>query len=189
MFKKGVKLLILHPKKKTMNLYPYLPDFEKAAYQLDPAILAGKNLRVEVGVWMDSAVLRLCKNTWANKPHEKPQTDAAIFFSIWANEQTVKQGRLYYNIHALKLRLLKGYKLTSKPFAAAFRAEFKRFEHDWPNVSVDFGPLTLMEGWVTFNEATLQEDICRLTVKFCEIDSLIDGLLAEFKKEPSAPRT
>lgn len=166
-----------------MEPYSYLPAFEKAAYSLDSDLLSQKKLIVEVGIWLDSVVLRLQKNKWANNPYLKPQSDAAIFFSIWANYETAEQGRIYYNIHALKLRLLKGYKIASREFAAAFREGFKRFENDWPNVSVDFGPLTLMEGWDTFNEATLTEDICRLAAKFFELDSLIDDLLAGYKKE------
>jgi hypothetical protein len=135
----------------------YLSEFEKAASGLDAGLLAQKGLDVEVGIWLRSVVLRMHKKTWANKPFERPQSDAAIFFSIWLNlnDKGVKAGRLFYNIHALKLRQLRGYRITSREFAADFRARFQPFARHWPNVSVDFGPLTLMEGWLALDAATL----------------------------------
>jgi hypothetical protein len=44
----------------------------------------------------------------------------------------------------------------------------------------DFGPLTLMEGWVDLNEY-LQEDIIELVQKFLKV-SFIDKVLAQYKK-------
>jgi hypothetical protein len=63
----------------------YLSEFEKAARELDGGLLSQKGLDVEVGVWLGSVVLRMHKKTWANKPFERPQSDTAIFFSIWLN--------------------------------------------------------------------------------------------------------
>ena len=54
----------------------YLSEFENAAGGLDAALLAQKGLDVEVGVWLNSVVLRMHKKTWANKPFERPQSDA-----------------------------------------------------------------------------------------------------------------
>jgi len=160
----------------------YLTDFKKAANHLDKNLTATKKLEIEVVVWLESVVLRLQKKGWANTPYEKPQSNASIFFSIWLNNKGVKENKIYYNIHALKLRQLQGYKITSREFAAAFRAKFQRFEQHWPNVSVDFGPLTLMEGWVRLDTATLAEDVFTLASKFLTIDSLIDELLDDYKQ-------
>ncbi len=183
-----------------MEIAPYLSEFEKAAEKvgLDATLLAQKGLDVEVGLWLNSVVLRMHKKTWANKPFERPQSDTAIFFSIWVNVKDVKADRLFYNIHALKLRQLHGYRITSRDFAADFRAGFKPFARHWPNVSVDFGPLNLMEGWVALDAAAVADPVASalapaiaadviaaddaLATGFLEIAPLIDALLERRKK-------
>jgi len=49
-------------------------------------------------------------------------------------------------------------------------------------VSTEFGPLTLMEGWVKFNETAAQDDIMRLVKKFLKIAYLIDELLEKNRR-------
>lgn len=93
-----------------------------------------------------------------------------------------KTGVLNYNIHALKLRQLTGYSIKSRDFAEAFRSRFKPFENKWPNVSVDFGPLTLMQGWVSIDIENPENEIAGLAHQFLEIQFIIDELLKERKK-------
>jgi hypothetical protein len=159
----------------------YLDQFSKAASRLDKKILQKKQIEVETGTWLQSVVVKFHKKHWANKPYEKPQTGAAIFFSAWISGKAEKENKIYYNIHALRLRQLKGYKIESRKFAAAFRKKFKSFESNWDNVSVDFGPLTLMEGWKNFNAEDLQNNITELARQFLEIDYIIDELLDDCK--------
>jgi hypothetical protein len=186
-----------------MDPSPYLPEFQKAASGLDASLLAQKGLQVEVGIWLESVVLRMHKRSWANKPLERPQTEAAIFFSIWVSDKSAKTSPLFYNIHALKLRQLRGYKITSREFAADFRARFQPFARHWPNVSVDFGPLTLMEGWTALHDAAAGEtvtgatadqaaaaiaaQVIALATGFLALAPLIDELL-EQKKAPAQKR-
>jgi hypothetical protein len=136
---------------------------------------------VQTGTWLESVVLKLHKKHWANMPFETPQSGSAIFFSIWMNDKTLKEDKLFYNIHALRLRQLKGYSITSREFAENFRKKFKQYENRWPNVSVDYGPLTLMEGWIKPDPTHLQKNILELANKFLEIDFLIDDLLMKYK--------
>jgi hypothetical protein len=159
----------------------YLDQFSKAASRLDKKILQKKQIEVETGTWLQSVVVKFHKKHWANKPYEKPQTGAAIFFSAWISGKAEKENKIYYNIHALRLRQLKGYNIESRKFAAAFRKKFKSFESNWDNVSVDFGPLTLMEGWKNFNAEDLQNNITELARQFLEIDYIIDELLDDCK--------
>jgi hypothetical protein len=173
-----------------METADFLSEFENAAGGLDATLLAQKGLDVEVGVWLNSVVLRMHKKAWANKPFERPQSDAAIFFSIWLNVGGVKTGRLFYNIHALKLRQLRRYKITARDFAADFRAGFKPFTRLWPNVSVDFGPLNLMEGWVALDASAVTATatsaiagtVAKLAREFMNLEPLIDALLERRKK-------
>ena len=96
-----------------MDIASYLSLFQQAADKLDKRLLDQKQLHVETGVWLDSIVLRLYKQHWVNTPGAKPQTGPAIFFSIWIGIAGIQEHKLFYNIHALKLRKLNGYAITS----------------------------------------------------------------------------
>ena len=160
-----------------MDTNVYLPLFQQAVDQLDRTQLNQKQLQAETGIWLDTVILRIQKQHWANNPDEKPQTGSAIFFSIWINDDDTREPKLFYNIHALKLRKLNGYVLTSRKFADDFREQFNDLKHDWPNVSMNFGPQTLMQGWQPVNLEYLVNDILKIANKFTEIDFIIDTLL------------
>ena len=72
--------------------------------------------------------------------------------------------------------------IESRKFADTFRKSFKRFEHKWENVSVKFGPLTLMEGWLEIDLEDFQDIILGLANNFLEIEQLVDETLVEFKQ-------
>jgi hypothetical protein len=77
---------------------------------------------------------------------DRVENKTGIFFSIWADAKSASQKRAHYNNHALKLRQLAAYSITSRDFAHEFRSSFARMRGGWPNVRVDYGPLTLMQG-------------------------------------------
>ena len=147
--------------------------FQQAADRLSPGAL-----EVWVGAFNDCTVLKLYKNTWAN-PGENPLTAVSrIFFSVWIAPK--REGLLFYNIHALKLRHLKGYKIESRRFAETFRKAFSKHARSWKNVSTDFGPLTLMQGHVEIEPERLEDQIVALSNNFLQIGHLIDETLALF---------
>ncbi len=170
-----------------METSVYLTEFQKAANSLDKKLLATKKLETETGFWLESVVLRLQKKAWVNDLYKKPQSGAGIFFSVWVGDKTIKENKVLYNIHALKLRELQGYRIAGREFADAFRQRFKPVEHSWPNVSVNFGPLTLMEGWVALDAAPINETVYNLALQFLEIDAIIDELL-QSRKLPGTDR-
>jgi hypothetical protein len=47
----------------------------------------------------------------------------------------------------------------------------------WPNVSVNYGPLTLMQGWIEIVPKAFEEDILVLLERFKHVSRLIDRLL------------
>lgn len=155
----------------------YLEQFQRAVDTLDLKAFVDQQLELKVAVWFDSVVLKLQKPSWRNIGAE-PFKDG-VFFSVWISDGTLAENRLHYNIHALKLRELEGYRIKSRDFADGFRAQFKVFEGQWPNVSTAFGPLTLMEGWVEFDVDHLSMDLKRLADKFLDIAFIIAGLLVE----------
>jgi hypothetical protein len=166
-----------------MDTAYYLDTFKKSAGQLDKQRLHQTGVECKVGVWLQSVALKMQKQSWLNKAATAKPFGESIFFSIWLNDELIGKNRLNYNIHALQLRQLTGYTIKSRDFAAAFRSRFKPFEKKWPNASVDFGPLTLMEGWITLNAGNIEKEIVTLAHQFLEIQFIIDDLLAERKKE------
>lgn len=164
-----------------MDIENYLDKFQKAANRLNQNQLHQKQVEVAVGVVLNSVFLKLYKKSWANASQDPLTTPSRIFFSIWINDSTIKEQKIYYNIHAFKLRQLKGYTIQSRKFSETFRQSFKDFEQKWPNVRVDFGPLTLMEGWIKIDSESFQDDILKLANSFLEIDHLIDHTLVKFE--------
>lgn len=94
----------------------------------------------------------------------------------------MQEEKLYYNIHALKLREFKNYKIASRDFAQDFRNEFSKYQKGWPNISLKYGPLTLMQGWVSFKPDNMQENIHELVQHFLNISFIIDEVLDRYKK-------
>ena len=164
-----------------MNYEYYLKKFKKSADRIDKKMLNEKHLKINVGVTLNSIVLKLYKTEWANDKTDPINAKTRIFFAIWVNDETIKRHKVFYNIHALKLRELKGYSITSRAFANSFREDFMKFERNWKNVSVEFGPLTLMEGWEHFKNESLENIIVKLANNFSSIEYLIDNTLMKFK--------
>ncbi|MBI1226891.1 MAG: hypothetical protein GC192_16790 [Bacteroidetes bacterium] len=160
----------------------YLEEFQKINEQLNPDILAEKQLEVAVGTYLDAVFLKLYKKAWSNPLEDALTAETRIFFAIWIDNSNLKAQRIAYNIHALKLRKLKGYSIESRKFAASFRDKFKHFENDWPHVNLKLGPLTLLEGWINFDEGSYKTEMLKLAQNFYTIAHLVDNTLNEFKK-------
>jgi len=134
------------------------------------------------GFYTGCSVLKLQKASWTNDPMDRVQNTSGIFLSIWMSEESMRKNRANYNIHALKLRQLAGYSITSRNFANDFRKTFAPLRDAWPNVSVDYGPLTLMQGWIEIDSNGLEKDIVVLMERFEDLSPLIDRLLESRRK-------
>jgi hypothetical protein len=129
------------------------------------------------GFYEACSVLKLQKASWTNDPMDRVQNKSGIFFSIWMNEVSMRKNRANYNIHALKLRQLEGYSITSRDFANDFRNGLASMRNTWPNVSMDYGPLTLMQGWIEIDSNSFEKDLLVLLERFTLVSRLIDRLL------------
>jgi len=147
----------------------------KTAYDARPR--HDRELVCKSGFYSGCPVLKLQKAGWTNDDMRFVPNLTGVFFSIWVDDEAVKQNRIKYNIHALKLRQLAGYQLTSRAFANEFRDRFKPQQESWPNVSVDYGPQTLMQGWIERSERTINRDLLNLMDRFGEVSPIIDELL------------
>ena len=160
----------------------YLDKFQKTASLLDKKLL--KQMRIEVAVVeiLECVVIKLYKRSWANPNTDPLNATSRIFFSIWADATSIAKQKIIYTIHAFKLRQLIGYTIESRKFADSFRASFKQFGGQWPNVSVQYGPLTLMQGWLKIQPDNFLDEVLRLCNQFIEIAALVDNTLLKFKR-------
>jgi hypothetical protein len=148
----------------------------KASFEL---LRVGDGLICKQGAYERCLVLKLQKAAWTNDSMEQLENESGVFFSIWIDEEAAGQGRALYNIHALKMRHLKGYTIQSRAFAAAFRRKFASIVSYWPNVRTDYGPLTLMQGWIATSPESFETDALLLMRRLGDVYPLIDGLLDE----------
>ncbi|MFZ4927526.1 hypothetical protein [Chryseobacterium sp. Mn2064] len=165
-----------------MDFTFYLNEFRVAASKVSGEELEKNNLKISVDIVLESVALKIHKPHWYGDSKTTKEENGRIFFSIWLNDKTIEEGKLYYNIHALKLRELKQYTIASRGFADNFRILFSKNQKDWPNVSINYGPLTLMQGWIELENESLQKDIDTLIQKFVNISSTIDQVLEKYKK-------
>ena len=135
------------------------------------------------GHYLDSEVLKLQKASWTNDRMDRTENTSGVFFSVWVEE--ARADRLNYNIHAFKLRHLKGYTITSRDFADTFRAAFKPQQDTWPKVRTDYGPLTLMQGWIAIDPRTVEQDVRALLNRFARnVGPIVDRLLDQRRRRP-----
>jgi len=160
----------------------YLSKFHQAASGIPEEILLNNGLKWSVDIVLESVALKVYKPEWSGDPQSPLDAEGRIFFSVWVNDETIRENKIYYNIHALKLRILKDYKIPARDFAQNFRKEFAIHQKEWPNVSIDYGPLTLMEGWIELNTDHIEKDIHKLVQKFLKISPIIDNLLDQYSK-------
>jgi hypothetical protein len=135
------------------------------------------------GIYKNCCVLKLQKSSWTNDSMKEIQNQSGIFFSVWSNEESLRRKRVMYNIHALKLRQLKDYTITSRDFAGEFRKNFISERGDWPNVRTDYGPATLMQGWIESTPTVLSERVYALMKSFVRLSSFIDRLLDSRRRQ------
>lgn len=131
------------------------------------------------GLYKDCCVLKLQKACWTNDSMKNIANQSGIFFSVWSTKESLQENRVMYNIHALKLRQLKNYTIASRDFADNFRKHFAAGRSNWPNVCTDYGPATLMQGWIESAALTLCQNILALMNNFVLLSPLIDRLLDE----------
>ena len=148
----------------------YLAVLEDIRAKQGASLEKKHQLCCQAGELLDCAVLKLQKENWTDGGSVQ-----GIFFSVWVGEKELKKRRFNYNIHALKHRLRAGYTIKPGEFAAAFRARLD--PTPWPNLSLDYGPQTLMQGWLPTDLKTFRPDVVGLMKSFVSMHTVIDELL------------
>lgn len=134
----------------------------------------------------ETAALYVAKPHWTNRFDERRESTSGIFFTVWVTPALIERSRLAYNVHSLKLRELQGYKLASRKFAEEFRQTVRPYVRAWPNISMDFGPLTLLQGYDNYAAKSFEPTVTRRVLDFVEVHQAIDRLIDKHKLDSSA---
>jgi hypothetical protein len=157
----------------------YLAIFEGIKVERSAELKTLHGLDIKTGEGLGAAILKVLKPTWTtDKPGEILNTNG-MFFSVWIDADCEAEGIVRYNLHAKKLRAIKGEKFAAREFARAFRAQSGDDLKDWPNCSYPKGPITLFEGYFKLDAATLQNDTNQIVERFASFSPQLDRLLKE----------
>jgi hypothetical protein len=167
---------------------PFRKTFRQIKRQFDGRAAREPGLVCKEGFYGGCPVLKLQKAAWTNDSMRNVPNQTGIFFSVWLSDDAIAKNQANYNIHALKVRLLEGYSITSNDFAQDFRKAFAPLRRSWPNVSLDYGPQTLMQGWIEIEPKTFERDVLALMNRFQKASRIIDGLLAKRLAPQTRPR-
>jgi hypothetical protein len=134
-------------------------------------------LTIKTGEGLGAAILKLIKPEWTtDNPSELLNTNG-LFFGVWVDADCEAKGIARYNLHAKKLRAIKGQAFAAREFARSFRAQGKDELASWPNWSYPKGPITLFEGHFALDENTLKAETSKLMDRFAALTPLLDSLL------------
>jgi hypothetical protein len=156
---------------------PYLEALNRVKKKIQSPLLRQHQIECTTGEWLDCAVLKLQKKSWTQNG-----LGEGVFFSVWVGEKELKKNRFHYNVHALKLRLWEGYAIKPLEFASGFRTKLRQSKGQWPNLRTDYGPQTLMQGWVDLYPETFEEIVIHLAGEFVELHGIIDLLIKKGRR-------
>ena len=135
-------------------------------------------LALKSGEGLGAAILKLMKPEWTTDKPTELLNNNGLFFSVWVDAKCETQGIARYNLHAMKLREIKGEAFAAREFARSFRAQAKDDLEGLPNWSYPKGPVTLFEGDFKLDENTLKAETSKLMDHFAALTPLLDKLLA-----------
>lgn len=158
-------------------MQPYL-DIFAGLVDARAGDLRAQGLVIKAGEGLGAAILKVLKPAWTSDPPELFLNTNGIFFSVWVDASSKAQKRARYNLHAKKLRSIKGEAFPAREFARAFRAEASTVLQAWPSVVYPKGPITLFEGHVHLDPRTLQMETSALIDRLVALAPLIDLRLA-----------
>ena len=163
---------------KMRGMDAYLAIFEglKAARTGD--MLKQHGLMIKTGTGLGAAILKLLKPAWTTDGPAEILNSNGLFFGVWVDAACVAQGRARFNVHAKKLRLVKGEAFAAREFARAFRIEANEALKAWPNCSYPKGPITLFEGHFALDPATLAAETTRLMDRFAALTPMLDRMIS-----------
>ena len=159
-----------------------LDVFEKIQKEHKAYYKKNHGLVIKTGTHLGASVIKLLKDDWTTDDHLKIKNTTGVFFGIWVDHIGKFSGVVQYNIHALKLARLGDHKIKARNFAESFRKQTKKQISDWPNVSTDHGPLTLLQGSFPFSESSLEAQCMKRMEAFVKLSPVVDAMLKSHLK-------
>lgn len=159
------------------GMEPYLRIFEALKAARAAELHSKHGLTIKTGEGLDAAIIKLLKPTWTTDTGDEILNTNGLFFGVWVDPASEAMGRARYNLHAKKLRFLKGPEFAAREFARAFRTSLGTELRTWPNLVYPKGPITLFEGWVPLRPDTLSQQTSDLLDRFAAITPAIDGMI------------
>jgi hypothetical protein len=136
-------------------------------------------LSIKTGEGLGAALLKVMRPSWTTDAPEELLNTNGLFFSIWVDATCEAKAVARYNLHAKKLRMIKGETFAAREFVRAFRAQCGDDLKGWPNWSYPKGPITLFEGEFPLDMATLATKSSELITRFVTLTPMLDKLLDE----------
>jgi hypothetical protein len=161
------------------EMQKYLGVFDRVKAERATGLEWQHKLTLKTGEGLGAALLKIMRPEWTTDAPEELLNTNGLFFSIWVDAACEAKGVARYNLHAKKLRAIKGETFAARDFARKFRATAKAELASWPNCTYPTGPITLFEGHVPLDMETLQAETSRLVDRFVKLTPLLDRMLAE----------
>jgi hypothetical protein len=158
-------------------LKTYLDIFDAVKAERAAGLQWQHKLVVKTGEGLSAAILKVLKPEWTTDPASQLLNTNGLFFSIWVDAACEAKGIARYNLHAKKLRALKGEAFKARDFARQVRSKAKAELAPWPHLIYPIGPITLFEGHVPLDLKTLHSETGKLIDRFVALSPLLDTLL------------
>ncbi len=159
-------------------MQPFLDIFSAVAAARADDFRVRHGLVIKWGEGMGAVILKLLKPEWTTDAPEQLINTNGLFFSIWVDAASASRRHARYNLHARKLRNLKGAAFAAREFARVFRTHAGPTLQDWPSITFPKGPITLFEGHVRLDVKTLAAETSVLMDRFVTLVPVIDVMLA-----------
>jgi hypothetical protein len=157
----------------------YLEVFDAVKAERATGLEWQHKLTIKTGEGLGAALLKVLRPNWTTDSPNELLNSNGLFFSIWVDAACEAKGIVRYNLHAKKLRMIKGENFAARDFARSFRAEHKTALAKWPNLTFPVGPITLFEGFAELDVATLGATCNTLIDRFIGLAPAIDRMIAE----------
>jgi hypothetical protein len=157
----------------------YLEIFNAVKAEQAAGLKWQHKLTIKTGEGLGAVLLKVINPSWTTDAPEALLNSNGLFFGVWVDAACEAKGVARYNLHAKKLRFIKGTNFAARDFARAFRFKAKSALADWPNCTYPIGPITLFEGHVPLDVTTLHAETTKLVERFVALTPLLEKMLAE----------
>jgi hypothetical protein len=153
-----------------LAIFSALKDTHAATFK------AQHGLEIKTGEALGAAILKVLKPSWTTDSTGDILNTNGVFFSVWVDAECEAQSIARYNLHAKKLRFIKGEKFATREFARGFRVQAQDEVASFPNWKYPKGPITLFEGHIDLNN--LHTETEALLIKFEKLVPVLDEMLS-----------